>query len=383
MPAVKARIVFVMPRCRHDHVRAAHKQAHTLVQAGYEVVLVVKKQLVREYLGMRVIEARAPFRSVLRPLLNLVPLFLQVRRLQGDVHVLRNPDTIPLALILRLFGKKVIYDTHEDFSKRPLAHPSLPRWSRRGTAWLITRLERLLARTTNGVIVTQQQQLQGLGGRTMWQPNAPMTTGPIVGPALEADITRDEQGLSFIYVGEITRARGVFAMLELMQTINEEYDARLELIGWIRSDELSKQVQQHPGWRFVRFHGACSHSDTLKAIRRADIGLALLRPVVDYPTTSITKLFEYMQFGVPFVASDFDAWRVSTELGPPGLYVNPDCAQDIAAAARRLAGDASLRERMGEAGRLHIRAEFNWERISNPFVALVKRQFPGNSGTWA
>jgi len=78
-----------------------HKQAWTLHREGYEVLLVVRQSELASYLGMQVITARARFRSVFRPILNLPGLFLQVWRLQGDVYILRNPDTIPLALLLR------------------------------------------------------------------------------------------------------------------------------------------------------------------------------------------------------------------------------------------------------------------------------------------
>ena len=110
MAAPAAKIVFVMPRCRHDHVRGVHKQAWSLSRAGYDVVLVVHDPAADEYLGMKVVGADAPFESLLRPLLNLPALLHQARNLKGDLYVLRNPDTIPLAIALRLFGHKVIYD---------------------------------------------------------------------------------------------------------------------------------------------------------------------------------------------------------------------------------------------------------------------------------
>lgn len=372
--ARRARVVFFMPRCRHDHVRAVHKQARSLFDAGFDVVLIVKSSPVGQYLGMRVEIARSPFDSLLRPLLNLPAHFRQVRGFDADVYILRNPDTIPLALLLRATGSKVIYDTHEDFSKRPLIHPSLPRWARSAAAWAITRFEKLLARVTSGVIVTQVQQVASIGGRVILQPNAPLVSGPVVVPVLRHEQVKNSPELSFIYVGEITRYRGVFAMLDMIYTVNREVAARLDIVGWVTSVELLEQMQKHPGWRYVAFHGARSHTETLRYIRDSDIGLALLQPVVDYPTTSVTKLFEYMQFGIPFIASDFDAWRVTTGRGPAGLYVNPDAACDIAAAALRLARDAELRRQLGAAGRHFVSSGYNWDRISRPFVELVSRQ---------
>lgn len=362
-----------MPRCRHDNVRAVHKQARTVMQAGHEIVLVVKDADVDQYLGMRVIAAHAPFDSVLRPIMNLPVMLAQILKLQGDIYVLRNPDTIPLALLLGLLGRRVVYDTDEDFSKRPLIRDDLPKWSRPVVAWLITILERLLARTTDRVIVTQAQLPRKLGGRTLLQPNAPLTRGPVVKAAHAANISTQHDELSLIYVGGISQRRGIFSMLEMVERMNRHLACRLELLGWFQSEQLQAQATRHHGWRFVNFHGGVSHAEALAHIMRSDIGLAILEPVADYPTSSITKLFEYMQFGVPFIASDFPAWRVSTVLGPPGLYVNPNSADDLLAAGLRLASDRALCEQMGDAGKHYIASEFNWERTSQSFLQLVAR----------
>jgi len=382
MQAARARIVFVMPRCRHDHVRGVHKQAYTLALDGHEIILVVKDKLVEEYLGMRVVAADTPFDSAWRPLLNFPSLFRQVRKLDGDIYVLRNPDTIPLAMALRAFGHDVIYDTHEDFSKRPLIRDSLPAWVRPSVAWLITTGERLLARLTSAVIITQAQQSITLGGRTLLQPNAPLTVGPILEHARSIEVARKGNDLLLIYVGEITRARGIFAMLELVHRMNKNRSCCLELVGWFSPDTLQDEAMQHPGWRHVRYRGTVSHAESLARVGQADVGLAILDPIADYPTTSITKIYEYMLFGVPIIASSFPAWMVSTPTGPPGIYIDPTSMEEIFAAGQKLASDAALRARMGTSGRRYIESEFSWERVTEPFrdivAELARRQQGGD-----
>lgn len=371
MQAARAKIVFVMPRCNYNHVRAVHKQAYTLASDGHEVILLVKEKLVEDYLGMRVVAAAAPFNSVYRPLLNLPALFRQARRLNGDIYVLRNPDTIPLAFALHAFGHKVIYDTQEDFSKRPLIRDSLPAWVRPPVARLITACERLLARVTSTVIITQAQQSITLGGRTLLQPNAPLTSGPILEDALSMNVAKKDNEFLLIYVGAITRERGIFAMLELVKKINRSRSCCLELLGWFSPETLKDEAMQHPGWRHVRYRGTVSHAETLARIEQADVGLAILDPIADYPTSSITKIYEYMLFGIPIIASNFPAWIVSTPTGPPGFYVDPTSIDEIFEAGRRLASDDALCARMAASGRQYIETEFSWERVTNPFRELV------------
>ena len=365
--------MFVLPRCRHDHVRAVHKQAYSLAQAGHEVVLVVKHGDVTEYMGMRVVSARVPFENILRPVLNLPALFKQVVSLDGDMYLLSNPDSIPLALVLKLSRKNVIYSTEEDFSKRFQLREAVPNWLEPALAWFVSKLERWLGRVTDGVLVTQSHQLKSIGGNTLLLLNAPLLGGPIVELADSIRLCEQHDGIRLIYAGGITESRGLFQMLELMQALNLQRSCILDLLGKFESVDLKERAEQHPGWQFVNYRGEVSHAASLAHIKNADIGLAILDRVADYPTTSITKLFEYMQYGVPFVASDFPAWRIQTSMGVPGFYVDPDSVGDIRDLALRLASDSALRARMGKAGRHYVETEFSWERISQPFVAMVDR----------
>jgi glycosyltransferase involved in cell wall biosynthesis len=369
--ANSTKVVFVMPRCLPANVRAVHKQALSLQVVGCEICLVVRKSESPEYLGMQVVEASAPFGSLLRPLLNLPSLFWQVLRLKADVYLLQNPDTIPLAFLLWLLRRKVIYDTHEDFSRRPFIYPGLPGWSKAPIAAVITGSEKLLARILPCVVVTQSQQLESIGGRTLYLPNAPLVSGPIVEAADRYEIPVAGHCPRLIYVGLLSENRGIFKMLDLVAGLNERRECRLELVGWILSPILRERILAHPGWRYVDFFESRSHAESIARIARADIALAILDAVADYPTSSITKLFEYMQLGVPFVASDFPAWKIPGNSGVAGLYVDPESAGQLYASVNKLLDEQPLRDQMGRRGMQYVTSEFNWERLAVPFVRRV------------
>jgi glycosyltransferase involved in cell wall biosynthesis len=329
------RIVFVLPNFRYDHVRCVHKQAYVLSEAGYTVILVVGHTDRRDYFGMQVIEARAPSRGLLRPALNVLPLFFQARGLDGDLFVLSNPDTTILAMLLATLGRNVYYETQEDFSQRTLMRGQLPAWSRKPVARILTALEKLAARVCRRVIVTQAHQVQDFGPKALYQPNAPLTTGPVVAAATTPPVACSEDKLSLLYVGGISVERGLFAMLDLAAELDRHVDCELIIVGWFSPAGLLEEAARHEAWALVRLHDTVTHAESLAQIKHADIGLALLKPVADHPTSSITKLFEYMHFGLPFIASDFPSWRVTSELGEPGVYVDPGSSADILEGALR------------------------------------------------
>jgi len=58
--------------------------------------------------------------------------------------------------------------------------------------------------------------------------------------------------------------------------------------------------------------------------------------------------------------------------GEAGILVPPAQPEALAAAIRRLLDDASLRQKMGEAGRKRIENEFTWERAAEKTVEVYR-----------
>jgi glycosyltransferase involved in cell wall biosynthesis len=76
-------------------------------------------------------------------------------------------------------------------------------------------------------------------------------------------------------------------------------------------------------------------------------------------------------FGLPVIAARSGAFPELIRHGETGLLVEPDNADALARALRRLIGDAALRERMGRAARAHVAANFTVEKMADRFVAAL------------
>jgi glycosyltransferase involved in cell wall biosynthesis len=321
---------------------------------------------------MQVVKASAPFRSILRPLLNFPSQLRQALDLRADLYLAYNPDALLVGIALALLGRRVVYDTAEDFSLRPFIHPTVPRMLAPLIARMLEGGERLLGRRAVSACVTQTQMLARRGGSLLLE-NAPLTEGPVVDAAdrFAPSIRRPDADLCLIYAGGITRLRGLDRMLDLLVRLNRDLRARLILIGSFSPAELVEDARRHPGWCHVDYHGLVPHHESLAWIRCADLGLALLERVADYPTSSITKLYEYMQCGTPFVASDFAAWRASTGGVDAGLFVDPDDIESMALRILELAADPARLAEKRQVGRRYIDEHFNWHKISRTFVARI------------
>ena len=76
-------------------------------------------------------------------------------------------------------------------------------------------------------------------------------------------------------------------------------------------------------------------------------------------------------FGLPAIAARSGAFPELIRHGETGLLVEPDNADALARALRRLIGDAALRDRMGRAARAPVAATFTVEKMADRFIAAL------------
>jgi glycosyltransferase involved in cell wall biosynthesis len=147
-----------------------------------------------------------------------------------------------------------------------------------------------------------------------------------------------------------------------------------------------------PGTRFVIVGPApSSHAAYAERLRRQAAELRLPNPIIFagertdvehwYPAFDVdlitslersegttTTALESQSCGVPVVATRVGAVGDAVEDGVTGLLVEPDQPAAIAEAVLRLLGDAPLRSRLGEAGRVAALDRFDAERAADTYV---------------
>lgn len=118
----------------------------------------------------------------------------------------------------------------------------------------------------------------------------------------------------------------------------------------------------------VRFEGLTARDEVPRLVAGFDI--ALQPAAVDY--ASPLKVFEYMAAGRAIVAPDQPNLREVLEDGRTALLVPPDEPEALRRALHRLAGDAALRRRLGDAARAEIlRRDLTWAGNARRVTALA------------
>ena len=360
-------VVMVAPRHRPWGNRII-REARALRDAGHEVVAVMRAAAPVEprltYIGVGGERSRLGF------VFRLLPLAFRLWRLRGDVYHCHNPYSIPLLMMLALAGKRVVYDTHEDYSRRLMMRGWIPRGLRPLACSLTTALERLASRVSAATFVTQAGQVSRFGPRTYLLRNAPVLPEPKAGASAER-ISDGPNKYELLYAGSLTRARGVVNLLNALEIlVDRGLPVRLSLLG-PDDDGVVSECRDHPAWGYVDYAGLVGHEVVLERMAEADLGIVVLQDVGDHADAYPSKLFEYMACGLPFVASDFPRWRefVGNEAG---CWVEPEDAFALADTITGILQDPDRRRAMSLAGRAFIE-EFNWDRENQVLLAVYQR----------
>jgi glycosyltransferase involved in cell wall biosynthesis len=369
----RARVCIVAPVHAWDDVRVFQKQAITLAAAGYEVILLAQAPGRRISEGVEICNVLAPRVPRLLRFACLPAVLVQALGRRADIYHLHNPDTLPLCFALKLLGRRVIYDTHEDFSRRARIRTWIPRPLRRLAAVIVTAGERLAGRIADATIASQAGIARRLGARAIVLGNPPRTDPELlarVRAKAAAVAPADSHALHAVYVGLVNESRGLFEMVRAIEILNRKHAAHLLIVGPATPADLAK-ARSLAGWRHVEYRERVPYEDALACAAGADVGLAVVHDIADHAESDPNKLYEYMALGKPFIASSFPEWRGRLDGIDAGWLVPPGDPEAIAGALTA-ALDLSARRRKGQAGEEFARRN-NWERESAKLVELYRR----------
>jgi len=120
------------------------------------------------------------------------------------------------------------------------------------------------------------------------------------------------------------------------------------------------------------FTGKVAFTEIPSYLAMADFGL-----VMDYPerrklNTVAVKVFEYMQAGLPIVASDLPANRRIIQTEQCGVLTDPLRPEKIAEAVALVLKKPDLGPKMGRRGREAFLRKYNWDQAEKRLLAVYR-----------
>lgn len=351
---------------RVAHLTSAHprydtrvflKECRGLAAHGHEVTLVVadgKGDQVRD--GVRIADVGKSQGRLGRMLAATKRVLRHAMEVRADVYHLHDPELIPAGVYLKLRGKRVIFDSHEDLPMQLLSKPYLRPSVRKAISSAASMLEGYAMPRFDGIVAATP--FIGDKFRRMGIAAVDVNNYPLLDELETATRWSDKQP-EVCYVGNVASIRGIAQVVEAMELVVT--GVRLNLVGSFSEDPLRQTLQSTPGWGKIKEHGFLGRTDVRAVLARSVAGLVTFLPEPNHVNAQPNKMFEYMSAAIPVIASDFPLWREIVEGNQCGLCVDPLNPSAIAQAVDFLVLNPEHAKEMGQNGRRAVLERYNWK----------------------
>ena len=348
--------------------RIFYKEAKTLARANYNITLIVQHDKNEIIDGVKIIALPKPKNRIDRFLKLDHLTYKKALEQKADIYHFHDPELLPWALKLKKKGAKVIYDVHEDVSKQILSKHWIPKIFRRLTANIFNIYEKWAAKKMDYIITATPDIKNNFKQNNVID----IKNYPIVSFFQETK-KQESQGkkhIKLIYVGGLSRVRGIKRIIQALKYINSKYTFELKLIGNFGNKKFEKEIKNMLEWKKVNFLGFLPQKQAYEHMYNSDIGLACIQPKYKYIIP--TKIFEYMTSYLPTIASNFPLWEKIIKENDCGVCINPLNQREIAKAIEYLIEHPDKAKKMGENGRKAVLKKYNWENESKKLLKIYK-----------
>ncbi|MDP4085844.1 MAG: glycosyltransferase family 4 protein [Bacillota bacterium] len=357
-----------------EDIRIFVKECRYLEQSGFDTSLIVANSDTYVKDGVKIIgvDVHAGNRY-LRIVKGPQKVYKKALEVNADVYHFHDPELLPIGVLLKRKGKKVIYDVHEDVPEQVLSKEWIPSFLRVPISKIVKRVERFASKRFDAVVTatpTINERFE------TYNPNSvSIHNFPITNELMSEDLPSSEQAVkqSAIYIGGITKLRGIEEMVDAIELVNQKTTIPLTLAGKFSPESLEEQVKKQSGWKYVNHVGWLNREEVREYLGQAFVGLVLLHPEPRYMVSYPIKLFEYMSAGIPVIASDFPVWREIIEDSGCGICVDPQNIKEISDAILWFYENPEEAKRLGKNGREAILKKYSWENEAARLTALYKK----------
>jgi glycosyltransferase involved in cell wall biosynthesis len=363
--------------------RIFHKQAKSLLKAGYDVTLIAQHERDEVVDGIKIV-ALPKSRNRFWRILGNCRVFRLALKQKADIYHFHDPELLPWGWLLqKLRHKPVIYDVHENLINTIPFKLWIPRFLRRPVAWLVDIVERALASRLAAIItISEPMKPRFAGCRGICIPvrnfpNLEMISQALAGHKPQSGAKR----YSIIHNGKMSQERGFRIILEAMDLVVKQKPEAVcailgdaESYGWLDKEGLNlmnRLIKQGN----LQIIGRVPHQEVFQYLEVSHIGW---KPRLHYQEALDVTVFEYMACALPIVASDVPLINDIIRKSRCGIIIAPGDAKAHAAAILYLLEHPAEAKKMGAKGKKAVFEKYNWETESKKLLELYSELLGGS-----
>jgi glycosyltransferase involved in cell wall biosynthesis len=356
-----------------DDVRIFEKECKSLAANNFDVTLIVTGDITRDdtIFNVKRIQISVPVRNRLQRILKRTKvLYKKALLVNADVYHFHDPELIPVGLKLKKRKKIVIYDVHEDYPLNILTKNWLPFFLRHSVAKLMSYYERRVAGNFDAIITVTPQIVNRFNKKN--KNTVLITNYPILNITTDSN-EKNKDGSSFCYAGTISSLRMIHSILRAM----EAFPALKFFLAGQSEDKYIARLEKMPGWKNVVFLGEIPYNEVISLYSNVMFGIVIenYHPInyKNEGSIGVTKLFEYMQAGLPVICTDFILHKEIIDTYRCGITVNPTDIREITEAMEYMLKNPSEAKKMGERGKKAVIQYYNWSTQERSLIVLYNK----------
>ncbi len=357
---------------RYD-VRIFHKECKSLANNGFDVTLLVNDNLQNEAIdGVKVVSTQMKpknrYERMVKSKKKIKTLMIEI---DADIYHFHDPELLPEAAWIRKKGKKVIFDFHEDVTELIFFKNWIPKSFRKIIArgyklyesQKIVKFDALVSVTPKFV-----KRLSKYNDKTYMVTNFPSLMN-----AVNKMNYRGEQ-VNICFAGGISSEWNHGNIIEAIEDIpNLKY-----ILAGRGPQKYLEGLKTLSGWEKVNYLGVIPHEEVLEVYKQSVVGMTLLdynTQVGKEGTLGNTKIFEFMQAGLPVICSKNRIWEGIINKYECGIAVNPDNILEIREAIKKLILNPDYAIELGKNGQEAVRFEYNWKTQEKVLLEMYQELF--------
>lgn len=295
-------------------------------------------------------------------------IFCMLARSRSDVIHTHDVNTLPTAWLASTFSSaKLIYDAHEISTSRE-GYKTLRK--------LVGGIEKRITPKVDGMITTTDARAKFFARAYRIKRPVVLQNRPRLQACMQSNRIREELKLRqpwpiIVYQGGVQSGRGLERLARVAADVPNAYfvfvgGGRLE--GSLRSIVFELGLEER-----VHFIPTVPLAELPSYTASADIGVQPIENTcLNHYTTDSNKLFEYVQAGLPVVASDLPEIRRVVRAHDLGLLIPAGNSEALTMALNELVADEGKRKYYATQSR-KAAAVLNWESQEHELLALYGR----------
>lgn len=283
------------------------------------------------------------------------PILEKALEIDADIYQIHDPELLRIIPVLKKHGKKVIFDSHENFPGVLMIKEWMPRFMRKPFSNLYVLYEKKCLKYCDALIsVTPDivERLSKIGPKAFLVTNYPI---------YKELVDNRKWGKSVCFAGGLTKEWMHHSIIDCLS----DTDAKYRIAGFSAYQNYENALKAKPGWGKVEFLGRIKHDEVNDFLQESSAGMALYTyedANVNFKegTLGNQKIFEYMMAGIPLITSHLRLWEEIVKTNDCGLCVEPSDPHTISEAINYMVSNPEEAKRMGDNAAIAVKEKYNW-----------------------